>query len=159
MLLDMLHEVLSVKHGRLHVPGYQETCSLGITRWKKNGAKGRLSEKIAAVLLVLATFKTLRPFNIFHPLVSTLQVDFYESWATRENWVSCPSFKPVLLDSDVSTSEGKGPHQTNKPSHSWSWATPYPGLYKKPIPQQELSNNFCVNIFLQVVKISSNSGG
>jgi hypothetical protein len=32
MLLDMLHEVMSVKHGRLHVPGYQETCSLGITR-------------------------------------------------------------------------------------------------------------------------------
>jgi hypothetical protein len=76
MLLDMLREVMSAKHGRLYVPGYQETCSLGITRGKKYGAKGRLSEKIAAVLLILATFKTLGPFNIFHPVVSTLQLDF-----------------------------------------------------------------------------------
>jgi hypothetical protein len=53
----------------------------------------------------------------------------------------------------------KVPHKTNKLLHSWSWATPNPGLYKKPIPQQELSNNSCVKIVLQVVKISLNSGG
>ncbi len=53
MLLNMLREVMSVKHSRFNVPGYQKTCSLGITRF--------------FVLFVLATFKTLGPILHFPP--------------------------------------------------------------------------------------------
>ncbi len=44
--------------------GYHKTC-LDITRQKIEGAKGRLREKIAALLLVLTAFKALGQFNVF----------------------------------------------------------------------------------------------
>ncbi len=36
-----------------------------MTKWKNHEAKGKWAEKLAAILLVLATFKTLGQFNIF----------------------------------------------------------------------------------------------
>jgi hypothetical protein len=64
MLLGMLHEVMSVKYGRLQkkdVCAYLEMCQ-NITRWKHYEAKGKLGEKIAKILLVLDTLKTLGRF-------------------------------------------------------------------------------------------------
>jgi hypothetical protein len=155
-----LHASLTIGMSIIHIY-YLNSCWFGRGQVLPQTLMWNMFNR-SRVLNVASTKSTatiLGRFNIFHPVVSTLQLDFLQSWATRENWRSCSFFTTVLLDSDVTTSDGKGPRQSNKPSHSWSWPTPYPGLYKKPTPQQELSNNFCVKIVLHVVKISPNSGG
>jgi hypothetical protein len=61
MLLGMLCEVMSIKHGRLwkkNVHGYHKTC-VSITRRNNYEAKGKLREKVVAIFILLATFKTL----------------------------------------------------------------------------------------------------
>jgi hypothetical protein len=68
MLVGTFCVVLSVKHGKLrekHVYMVSQNMSTHQKVEKMMGAKSRLGEKIATVLLVLAAFKTLGQFNVF----------------------------------------------------------------------------------------------